>query len=399
MPPCATWTPRRRCPAFSWRLRMLTPLTTTLCFSGMVRRISPCLPLSLPAMTITGSPGASSSQWRLVCCLFFSTGLQDLRGERDDLHEVPLAKLARDRPEDAGSARVVGGREQDGGVLVEADERAVRPLVFLVDPNHHGLHHLALLDLPAGLGGLDGGRDDVAHVGVFAVVAAGDADDQELLLASAPPLGLGVGFDLGGLFGRLFLGVGLRLRHGDGAQRLWLGRGTEAEVALAQHGHDAGDVVPDFGDLARVLQLADRMLEPELVQLPARRAQAHAQLVRLEDPELVDLHLWPPASAALITRVFIGSLAAASFIASLATCGVTPPISNSTRPGLTTATQPSGFPLPEPIRVSAGFLVIDLSGKTRIQIWPPRLTCRVIARRAASICRLLIQHASIACRP
>ena len=73
-------------------------------------------------------------------------------------------------------------------------------------------------------------------------------------------------------------------------------------------------------------------------------------------------------------RVLIGSLDAASFIASLATCCVTPPISKSTRPGLTTATQPSGLPLPEPMRVSAGFLVIDLSGKTRIQIWPPRFT-------------------------
>src|SRR5437867_13015954 len=117
MPPCATWTPRRRWPAFSWRLRMLTPLTTTLCFSGMVRRISPCLPLSLPAMTITGSPCASSSQWRLVCCLFFSTGLQDLRRERDDLHTVTLATLARDRPEDARPARAVAGCDQAGGVL------------------------------------------------------------------------------------------------------------------------------------------------------------------------------------------------------------------------------------------------------------------------------------------
>ena len=35
----------------------------------------------------------------------------------------------------------------------------------------------------------------------------------------------------------------------------------------------------------------------------------------------------------------------------------TPDISNMTRPGLTTATQPSGEPLPEPMRVSAGFFV------------------------------------------
>ena len=60
-----------------------------------------------------------------------------------------------------------------------------------------------------------------------------------------------------------------------------------------------------------------------------------------------------------------------------------------TRPGLTTATQPSGLPLPEPMRVSAGFLVNGLSGKTLIQTLPPRLILRVIAIRAASIWRLV----------
>ena len=35
-------------------------------------------------------------------------------------------------------------------------------------------------------------------------------------------------------------------------------------------------------------------------------------------------------------------------------CG-TPPISNNSRPGFTTATQYSGLPFPEPMRVSAGF--------------------------------------------
>ena len=41
----------------------------------------------------------------------------------------------------------------------------------------------------------------------------------------------------------------------------------------------------------------------------------------------------------------------------------TPAISKSIRPGFTTATQPSGAPLPLPMRVSAGFLVNGLSGK------------------------------------
>src|SRR5258708_32957892 len=35
----------------------------------------------------------------------------------------------------------------------------------------------------------------------------------------------------------------------------------------------------------------------------------------------------------------------------------------------------------------------------RIQIWPPRRTCRVIARRGDSICGLVIKEASSACSP
>src|SRR5216683_4661964 len=55
--------------------------------------------------------------------------------------------------------------------------------------------------------------------------------------------------------------------------------------------------------------------------------------------------------------------------------------------------------LHDALPVSAGFLVTDLSGKTRINTWPPRRTKRVITRRAASIWRFVIQAASEACRP
>ena len=51
------------------------------------------------------------------------------------------------------------------------------------------------------------------------------------------------------------------------------------------------------------------------------------------------------------------------------------------------------------MRVSCGFFVIGLSGNTRIQILPPRLMNRVIATRAASICRAVIQHGSSAFSP
>src|SRR5829696_9107703 len=64
------------------------------------------------------------------------------------------------------------------------------------------------------------------------------------------------------------------------------------------------------------------------------------------------------------------------------------------RPGLTTATQYSGAPLPLPMRVSAGFFVTGLSGNMRIQILPPRLMCLVIAIRAASIWRSVIHAGS-----
>ena len=63
----------------------------------------------------------------------------------------------------------------------------------------------------------------------------------------------------------------------------------------------------------------------------------------------------PPSKSALETILHLhGSLCVARRKASLAVSSGTPAISNITRPGLTTATQYSTDPLPEPIRVSAG---------------------------------------------
>src|SRR5271167_4809764 len=51
------------------------------------------------------------------------------------------------------------------------------------------------------------------------------------------------------------------------------------------------------------------------------------------------------------------------------------------------------------MRVSAGFLVIGLSGNKRIQTLPPRLIERVIATRAASIWRAVIHPQRMAFKP
>jgi len=87
----------------------------------------------------------------------------------------------------------------------------------------------------------------------------------------------------------------------------------------------------------------------------------------------------------------MGNLWAANRIASLAKFNSTPPNSNNTFPGFTTATQWSGAPFPLPILVSAGFLVADLSGNILTQTFPPLFMAWVMATRAASIWALVIQ--------
>src|SRR3954452_4153948 len=133
--------------------------------------------------------------------------LEHLRRETDDLHEVAVAQLARDRPEDAGAARVVLGVDDHGGVLVEGDVRAVLAPELLLRAHDDGLDDVALLDRAlrrglldggggdAGLAGgallhrpprralLAGGDDAVAHAGVAPARAAHAPDAQQLARA------------------------------------------------------------------------------------------------------------------------------------------------------------------------------------------------------------------------
>src|SRR3954466_11312246 len=117
----------------------------------------------------------TSSSLRILAAM-----LEDLRGQRDDLHEVAVAQLARHRPEDARAARVVGGVDDHGGVLVEGDVGAVLAPELLLRAHDNGRHDLALLDV-AVRDRLLALRDDrVPHAGVAALRAAADADAEDL---------------------------------------------------------------------------------------------------------------------------------------------------------------------------------------------------------------------------
>src|SRR5947199_3951212 len=76
-----------------------------------------------------------------------------------------------------------------------------------------------------------------------------------------------------------------------------------------------------------------------------------------------------------------------------------PEISYRIIPGLMTAAQNSGSPLPLPMRVSAGMAVTDLCGNTRMYSRPsPRTKC-VAVIRPDSMASALSQPPSSDCRP
>src|SRR5262249_23927369 len=168
---------------------------------------------------------------------------------------------------------------------------------------------------------------------------------------------------------------------------------------LSQHRLHPCEVAADRANLLGRLEMAHRFLNRHAEQLIGEVAHFRAQFVRAHRAQLSRLHSIFSCAKRVANFVWIGSFEAASVKASRASFSLTPSISNSTRPGRTTATHCSGAPLPLPIRVSCGFLVIGLSGNTRTPILPPRAIERVIATRAASIWRAVTHHGSIAFNP
>src|SRR5215210_3768641 len=143
----ARWVSRTVCGRVC-RFCTFTPSTTTRWRTGSTRSTRPVLPRSLPEMTFT-----------LSSLRIFNASSEHLRGERDNLHEVAIAQLPGHGPEDARAARVVGGVEQHGGVLVEGDVGAVVAPELLLRAHDDRLDDLALLDRALRVGLLDGRGD------------------------------------------------------------------------------------------------------------------------------------------------------------------------------------------------------------------------------------------------
>src|SRR5688572_4993989 len=98
---------------------MFTRSTTASSRAGNTRRTLPFEPRSLPEITRTWS--------FFLIFVFFITcprsrgSSDDFRRQRDDLHELLLSELTRDRPEHAGSDRLAVVVDQNRRVRVEAD--------------------------------------------------------------------------------------------------------------------------------------------------------------------------------------------------------------------------------------------------------------------------------------
>jgi len=104
-----------------------------------------------------------------------------LRSQRDDLHELLVAQLAAHRAEDARATGLPVVLEDHCGVLVELDVRTVRTAALLAGAHDDSLDDVALLDVAAGDGVLDGGDDDVTDACVATAGAAEHTDAKDLL--------------------------------------------------------------------------------------------------------------------------------------------------------------------------------------------------------------------------
>src|SRR5262249_28320579 len=109
---------------------------------------------------------------------------ENLRSERDDLHELLGAQLAGDRPEDARSDRLVLLRDEHRGVAVELDVAAIRTRQLALGADDDRARDLALFHLRTRNRFADRHDDDVTDARVAAARTAQHLDAVHLLGAA-----------------------------------------------------------------------------------------------------------------------------------------------------------------------------------------------------------------------
>src|SRR5438309_176838 len=97
-----------------------TRSTMAVPLDGITRSTFACLPRSLPESTRTVSPLRTWPLCGAISLTFLDPAYisDDLGCERNDLHELALAKLAGNRSEDAGPDRLVLIVDEYGRVVV-----------------------------------------------------------------------------------------------------------------------------------------------------------------------------------------------------------------------------------------------------------------------------------------
>src|SRR5882757_1855769 len=114
----------------------------------------------------------------------WKTASQYLWCQRDDLHELHIAQLARHGSKNtrADGLELVG--QQHGGVGVEADQRTIGAAHAALGTHDDRVIHLAFLDLAARDRILDADLDHIAHRRITALRAAEHLDAHQALGAA-----------------------------------------------------------------------------------------------------------------------------------------------------------------------------------------------------------------------
>gem|GEM_PF-6859191 len=134
-------------------------------------------------------------------------------------------------------------------------------------------------------------------------------------------------------------------------------------IFIGKHGLDSSNIFFQESKLCRVFKSANTVLK---AQLKKTFAQFGIFLQKIFNRKRAQFFCFHIELLLLMTVVGKGNLKLANLNASMANSSGIPFISYKILPGRIVATQYSGDPFPLPMRVSAGFLVIGLSGNMRI---------------------------------